>query len=158
MVGIFLGSMNCSLICPDRFKFYQINVTCINLEVMREVICTVKLWTCKSIFLLIFTLVSAQRQIRPKPDLFPDTITLKNIFAELNKKSWQVLIFLFPHNTRHDLLCLYWFFRTSPPSPVVFKPPQHQFLQICAFHVLVKLIWLAHQKSASSFPLSQSGL
>lgn len=98
MVGIFLGSMNYSLICPDRLKLYQICVTCINLEVMRELICTVKLWICKSIFLLIFTLVSAQRQIRPKPDLFPDTIALKNIFAELNKKSWQVLIFLFPHN------------------------------------------------------------
>lgn len=119
------------LIFLDRLKLYQINVTCVNLEVMRELICTVKLWICKSIFLLIFTLVSAQRQIRPKPDLFPDTIALKNIFAELNKKSWQVLIFLFPHNKAWSPL--YWFFRTSPSSPVVFRPPQHQFLQNLCF-------------------------
>lgn len=43
MVGIFLGSMNYSLIFLDRLKWYQINVTCVNLEVMRELICTVKL-------------------------------------------------------------------------------------------------------------------
>lgn len=72
----------------------------------RKIICTVKIWICKSTFLLIFTLVSAQKQIRAKPDLFPDTIALKNNIAELNKKSWQVLFFLFPHNKAWFLLCV----------------------------------------------------
>jgi len=65
---------------------------------MRENVFVLQKYEYVNPFLLIFTLVSAQKQIRPKPDLFPDTISLKNNFAELNKKSWQVLFFLFLHN------------------------------------------------------------
>lgn len=118
----------------------------------RKFTCTVKIWICKPTFLLIFTLVSAQKQIRAKPDLFPDTITLKNNFAELNKKSWQVLIFyLFPHNKAWFLL-----FVLIPQN----VPIQFSCIQAFSASVIANLCFpsarstnltVAHQKTAFSF-------